>query len=87
MMVLLVSLDYLLPVIPKYRTASYHGRKHFVFVRTMLALTLLGFVPTIRMQTVGMQSLLAEPVPADSMNPIVLRRSWFTQTVIRPFEF
>ena len=59
MTVLLVSLDYILPVIPKYRTASYHGRKFFVFVRTMLALTLLRFVPTIRMQTIGMYGLFA----------------------------
>lgn len=53
MTVLLASFDYPLVVIPKYRTASYHGRKHFVFVRTMLALTLLGFVPTIRVQTIS----------------------------------
>lgn len=58
MKVWLGSLDYTLLVVPKYRTASYHGRKHFVFVRTMLALTLLGFVPTIRMQTIRMQTAI-----------------------------
>ena len=73
MTVLLASLDYILPVIPKDRTASYHGRKHSLFfVRTMLALTLLRFVPTIRMQTdwhVRPWFELARVGPVGSMNP------------------
>ncbi|MAI33317.1 MAG: hypothetical protein CMM07_16800 [Rhodopirellula sp.] len=44
------NLDYTTLFITKYRTAGYHGRKQFVFVRTMLALTLLRFVRTIRLQ-------------------------------------
>ncbi|MDA9934488.1 4'-phosphopantetheinyl transferase superfamily protein [Rubripirellula sp.] len=77
---LLASLDYILPVIPKYRTASYHGRKHFVFVRTMLALPLLRLVLTITMQTVGMQAAFARSCSdgfkeADGPSSLVVHRN------------